>query len=110
MYLSPPPPLIRYIAGLDGLKRLQTVRLDDETLITPELNVYQPSAEAPPTAPPPAETSQQPSTSTSTASSLPAVNDITMMSSLLEQQFAVQNQTWPAFQLTQADKHITSLP
>ena len=31
----------RYVSGLDGLKRLQTVRFDDETLITPELNVYQ---------------------------------------------------------------------
>ena len=30
----------RYVPGKDGLKRLQTVRLDDENLYTPELNTF----------------------------------------------------------------------
>jgi len=30
----------RYVLGEDGLKRLQTVRLDDENLYTPELNTF----------------------------------------------------------------------
>ena len=34
----------RYLAGVDGLKRLQTVRLDDEHLVTPELNTYSSSS------------------------------------------------------------------
>ena len=84
------------MAGLDGLKRLQTVRLDDESLITPELSIYQPSSQTPPlpptpTAPPPSST-QQPTSSTATMShDNPAANDVTMMSSLLGQQFSMNN-------------------
>ena len=32
--------IFRYVPGVDGLKRLQTVRLDDENLVTPELNIF----------------------------------------------------------------------
>ena len=84
------------MSGLDGLKRLQTVRFDDETLITPELNVYQPSStDPPPPSDPPTTTtaaathtppataipesygSPQPSTSTAT------LDDLSIVSSLL---------------------------
>lgn len=34
----------RYVAGKDGFKRLQTVRLDDENLYTPEINTFTASA------------------------------------------------------------------
>ena len=30
----------RYIAGPDGLKRLQTVRLDDDNIVTPEIGTF----------------------------------------------------------------------
>ena len=77
----------RYVSGLDGLKRLQTVRFDDETLVTPELNVYQPSSTDPPPPPPPPSdptipdsnsyVSSQPSTSAAT------LDDLSIVSSLL---------------------------
>ena len=35
-----PPFIYRYVAGLDGLKRLQTVRLDDDTIVTPEVSTF----------------------------------------------------------------------
>ena len=30
----------RYVVGEDGLKRLQTVRLDDESILTPEVSTF----------------------------------------------------------------------
>lgn len=38
----------RYVAGLDGLKRLQTVRLDDENVVTPEVSTISESPSATP--------------------------------------------------------------
>ena len=40
--------LCRYVAGLDGLKRLQTVRLDDENVVTPEVSTISESPSATP--------------------------------------------------------------
>ena len=92
----------RYVSGLDGLKRLQTVRFDDDALITPELNVYQPSStDSPPPPPPPpcdptnTATSSITSTTTSPESSShnivysqpstssATVDDVSIVSSLL---------------------------
>lgn len=78
--------MFRYVSGLDGLKRLQTVRFDDETLVTPDLNVYQPSSadSAPiPSSPPPSDPTNTDTnttvttscTSQTTTSTLPDPND-----------------------------------
>ena len=32
-------PFLRYVAGPDGLKRLQTVRIDDENIVTPKIHL-----------------------------------------------------------------------
>lgn len=34
----------RYVAGSDGLKRLQTVRIDDENIITPKIHLFNSSS------------------------------------------------------------------
>lgn len=64
----------RYVSGLDGLKRLQTVRFDDETLVTPELNVYQPSSIDPPPLSDPTDTTTTTNTTVTSTSTFPDPN------------------------------------
>lgn len=65
----------RYVSGLDGLKRLQTVRFDDETLVIPELNVYQPSSTDPlPTSSDPTDANTTSNTAVTSTSTIPDSN------------------------------------